>query len=116
MIEEVGIDSLLKVFITNLAYHVLTKYYIFCEQLYIQKEGPAVVTRIAPNCAMIFMHYLETKFLDTTLKKLKLWLRFIEDTFMIWQPGENQLNSFPEEPIIKFIRTKHKDEISFLDT
>ena len=59
MIEETGLDTLQKMFICNLAHQVLTKnYFIFNRQIYIQKQGTAMGTRMAPKYAIIFMHYL----------------------------------------------------------
>ena len=63
MMEDTGLDTLLRMFICNLAHQVLTKnYFIFNKQLYIQKQGTAMGTRMAPNYAIIFMHYLESNF------------------------------------------------------
>ena len=53
-------------------------------------------TRMAPNYAIIFMHYLETNFLTSYPKQLKIWLKFIDDIFMIWRDGEQQLRMFLE--------------------
>ena len=52
-------------------------------------------TRMAPNCAIIFMHYLETNFQTSYPNQPKIWLRFIDDIFMIWKDGE-QLRRFLE--------------------
>ena len=55
--EEDGTDTLLKMFISNLTYQVLTKnYFNFNDQLFEQKQGTAMGTRMAPNYAIIFMH------------------------------------------------------------
>ena len=61
MMEDTGLDTLLRMFICNLAHQVLTKnYFIFNKHLYIQKQGTVMGTRMAPNYAIIFMHYLES--------------------------------------------------------
>ena len=39
-------------------------------------------TRMAPNYTIIFMHYLESNLLETTTRKPKIWLRFIDDIFI----------------------------------
>ena len=63
MMEETGTETLLKMFISNLTYQVLIKnYFHFNDQLYEQKQGTAMETRMAPNHAIIFMHYLEINF------------------------------------------------------
>ena len=85
MIEETGTDTVLKMLISNLTYQVLTKnYFKFNNQLYEQKQGTAMKTRMAPNYAIIFMHALESNFLSTYWTPPSIWLRFIDDTYMIW--------------------------------
>ena len=78
-------------------------------------------TRMAPNFAIMFMHYLETNFLTSYPTPPKNWQRFIDDIFMIWIDGEQQLRMFLEtfnnyHPTIKFTYTMDKNEIAFLDT
>ena len=76
MIEETGLDTLNKMFICNLAHQVLTKnYFTFNGQMYIQKQGIAMGTRMASNYAIIFMHYLESKLLNKSTLKPKTWLK-----------------------------------------
>ena len=109
-------------FIPNLTYQVLTKNcFNFNDQLYEQKQGTAVGSRMAPNYAIIFMHCLETSFLYIYPTPPIVWLRFIDDIFMIWINGEQQLKRFLEilnhhHPTIKFAYTMNKNEITFLDT
>ena len=86
--EDTGLDTLHRMFICNLAHQVLTKnYFQFNGQLYIQKQGTAMGTKMAPNYAIIFMHYLETNILSQSTSKPTTWLRFIDDIFMIWSHG-----------------------------
>ena len=78
-------------------------------------------TRMAPNYAIIFMHYLETNFLTNYPKQPKIWLRFIDDIIMIWQYGRLELDKFLEalnnhHQKIKFTYTADQNEIPFLDT
>ena len=122
MMEDTGTDTVLKMFISNLIHQVLTKnYFKFNDKLYEQIQGTAKGTRMAPNYAIIFMHYLETNFLPNYPKQPKTWLRFIDDIFMIWKDGEQQLMKFLEvlnnyHPTIKFTYIMEKNEIAFLDT
>ena len=79
MMEETGTYTLLKMFISNLTYQVLAKnYFNFNDQLFEQKQGTAMGTRIAPNYAIIFMHYLGTNFLTSYTTPTKILLRFID--------------------------------------
>ena len=88
MMEETGTDTLLKMFISNLTCQVLTKnYFNFFDQLYEQQWG----TRMAPNYATIFMCYLETNFLNSYPRPPRVWMQLIDDTFLIWKYGEQQL-------------------------
>ena len=122
MIEETGLDTLHKMFICNLAHQVLTKnYFTFNRQMYIQKQATAMGTRMVPNYAIIFMHYLESNLLNKSTLKPKTWLRFIDDIFMIWPHGIQTLTLFMDkinshDPTIKFTYEYHKQEIPFLDT
>ena len=50
--------------------------------------------RMAQNYAIIFMHYLESNFLETTTRNPKIWLRFIKNIFMIWSHGLQELKKF----------------------
>ena len=45
-------------------------------------------TRMAPSYANIFMKYVEVQVIETSPKKPTLWLRFIDDIFMIWGHGK----------------------------
>ena len=51
-------------------------------------------TALAPNYANIFMDKFETKALENYSLKPLLWKRFIDDIFMVWSHGEDQLNHF----------------------
>src|SRR5690606_41338463 len=63
-------------------------YFEFNNKYYLQINGTAMGTRVAPSFANIFMGRLEKSFLETQLKPL-VYLRFI-----IWQHGISQLHSF----------------------
>ena len=122
MMEDTGLDTLQRMLICNLAHQVLTKnYFQFNGQLYIQKQGTAMGTKMAPNYAIIFMHYLETNILNQATSKPTVWLRFIDDIFMIWSHGIQKLKLFMEllnnhHPTIKFSYEYNQHEIPFLDT
>ena len=122
MLEEIGNNTLLKMFISNLVHKVLTKnYFSFSGTLYEQIQGTAMGSRMAPNYAIIFMHYLETSFLSNYPKQPMIWLRFIDDIFMILKDGKLELDKFlaalnSHHQKIKFTYTIDQDEIPFLDT
>ena len=51
-------------------------------------------TRMAPSYANRFMKYTEIQPIDTSQKKPKIWLRFIDDVFMISGHGRHELENF----------------------
>ena len=78
-------------------------------------------TRCAPNYAIIFMAELEEQFLATLTLKPRIWKRFIDDIFIIWNHGEEELRHLLEElnqfhPTIKFTEEHSEFGIPFLDT
>ena len=65
--------------------------------------------------------YLETNFLNSYPTPFRVWLGFIDDIFMIWKYGEQQLRRFlvalnHHHSTIKFTYTMNKNEIAFLGT
>ena len=88
---------------------------------YLQKQGTAMGTRMAPSYANIFMGRLERDLLQQTTQKPTTWLRFIDDIFAVWSHGEeslqiflNEINSF--HPTIKFTAEWSRESVTFLDT
>ena len=82
-------------------------YFIFDERFFLQLSGTAMGTKMAPNYANAFMSYLEDNFLSTQDKIPSMYLRYIDDIFMIWPHGEASLKDFFNNfnafhPTIKF--------------
>ena len=110
------------VLVETLLEHILKKnYFEFNNEYYLQISGTAMGTRCAPNYAIIFMAELEEQFLSTVTLKPRIWKRFIDDIFIIWNHGEaelqhllDQLNQF--HPTIKFTEEHSEYGIPFLDT
>ncbi len=107
--------------IRDLARMVLTKnYFKFNNKIYLQVQETAVGTRMAPNYAIIFIHMLETSLLNNYHLQPKLWKRFIDDVFIIWQHGPEELERFLQylnqaHPTIKFTSESSYQAIPFLD-
>ena len=56
-------------------------------------------TRCAPNYAIIiFMAELEEEFLATITLQPRIWKRFIDDIFIIWNHGEMELKHLLVKP------------------
>ena len=110
------------ILVETLLEHILKKnYFEFNNEYYLQISGTAMGTRCAPNYAIIFMAELEEKFLSTLTLKPKIWKRFIDDIFIIWNHGENELQKLLEQlnqfhPTIKFTEEHSEYGIPFLDT
>ena len=88
---------------------------------YLQIGGTAMGTKLAPSYANIFMGDLETRLTSGHHKEPFLWLRFIDDIFVLWTHGANELNQFLDymnhfHESIKFTMECSDTQIVFLDT
>ena len=92
-----------KVLATFLGLILTLNNFIFNSKLYLQIKGCAMGTICAPVYANIFMVYFEEKFIYPLIDaKTLLYLRFIDDIFMIWAKSEKDLIEFLNE-----LNTKH---------
>ena len=84
----------------------------FGDSFYLQKMGTAM--------GSLFMGKLENDFLSAHVLKPTLWLRFLDDIFMILDHSLNELHSFIDtinnfHPCIKFTHTVSQRSVTFLD-
>ena len=96
-------------------------YFLFQDQFFLQKSGTAMGTRMAPQYANLFMGRLEQEFLDSCELKPSLYLRYIDDIFMLWPHGLDALQDFflrfnAFHPTIKFKMDYSSESVNFLDT
>ena len=96
-------------------------YFEFNNETYLQISGTAMGTRCAPNYTIIFMAELEEGFLNESTHQPELWIRFIDDIFMIWKRSTKELEEFIESlnnyhPTIKFTKDINEYRLPFLDT
>ncbi|XP_064469936.1 uncharacterized protein LOC135384676 [Ornithodoros turicata] len=87
---------------------------------YLQVNGTAMGTKMAPNYANIFIGTLEEEFLSKRVKKPTLYKRFLDDIFMVWLHSEDDLITFISDfnqahPAIKFIHSYSAFTVNFLD-
>ena len=73
-----------------------------------QLTGTAIGTTFAPAYAIISMADLEERILKDIELKRRIWWRYIDDIFFIWDHGENLLKQFIEtlhacHPIHQFL-------------
>ncbi|XP_074819362.1 GPI alpha-1,4-mannosyltransferase I, stabilizing subunit [Natator depressus] len=84
-------------------------------------SGTAMGTRMAPQYANIFMADLEQRFLSSRPLTPLLYLRYIDDIFIIWTHGKAALEEFHHDfnnfhPTINLSLVQSTHEIHFLDT
>ena len=88
---------------------------------FLQIGGTAMGTRVAATLANLFMGYFEVKHVYTYKLQPTLWVRFIDDIFLIWPHGKTELESFlthlsKVHSSIKFMSEYSEKEIPFLET
>ncbi|KAF2890759.1 hypothetical protein ILUMI_15414 [Ignelater luminosus] len=108
--------------IIDLTKHCLkSTYVIYKDKRYKQIEGVPMGSPFSPVIANLFMEDLETRALQTASHKPKLWLRYVDDTFVIWTHGREQLDGFLDHlnsihQKIKFtMKTEDNNQLPFLD-
>jgi hypothetical protein len=95
-------------------------FFVFDNQFYLQTKGTAIGTTMAVVYAVIFMHIFETGALSQSRLRPALWLRFIDDIFMVWPHSEASLADFVHylnsiNSSIQFTYSCSKSSIDFLD-
>ena len=74
---------------------VLTKnHFQFNGDNYLQIMGCAMGTKMAPNYASLFMGKFEEDKLNQYHRQPLIWLRFLDDLFLIWEYSEDELLDF----------------------
>ena len=114
--KSISTDSLIELAECVLKNNMFEHNSLFYKQL----RGTAIGTKMAPPYAIIYMSYFEEKFLEEMSLKPLVWWRYIDDIFMLWQHGEEELKKFLEclncyHPTIKFTADYSRDKINFLD-
>ena len=87
---------------------------------YVQVFGTSMGTKMAPSMACLFMGSLEDRLLNSYSKKPSLWLRYIDDVFLLWTHGPEEFQNFVHHcnnfhHSIKFTAETSSHEIPFLD-
>ena len=107
--------------LTELLKMVLTmNNFDFAGRHYLQVGGTAMGTKVAPSFANTFMGWFENIYVYTYHKQPHLWVRFIDDIFVIWTEGPQQLDLFVDYlnnclPSIKFEAETSLSSVNFLD-
>jgi len=94
----------------------------FYDQLYMQVDGVSMGSPLAPIFADIFMTHIEQQLKDyDQFNKIKLYLRYVDDTFIILNDKERDAKRLVEfvnqlHPKLKFTCEEEKNfELPFLD-
>nr|XP_054774674.1 uncharacterized protein LOC129282841 [Lytechinus pictus] len=107
--------------LASLSEFILKHNYIkFDDEYFLQKKGTAMGTKMAPAYANIFMAILEEDFLSNSQLQPTLYLRYIDDIFIIWPHGVDELKSFhdrfeSQNLNIKFTMESSREKVNFLD-
>jgi hypothetical protein len=104
-----------------LEYTLMMNNFDFNGKHYLQVGGTAMGTRVAPSFANIFMADFESKWVYSYPQQPSLWLRYIDDIFMVWTHGRDALDEFLNHlntchHSIKFTAEISDCTIPFLDT
>ena len=80
----------------------------------------AMGTKMAPSYANLFLGYFEANALENAPFQPHTWLRYIDDIFMIWTEGLDNLKIFIDylnniHSTIKFTSSHSSTNIPFLD-
>jgi hypothetical protein len=101
----------------------------FNGSIYRQRLGTAMGTKVAPTYATLVLVFFEEKLFYTVQERFgqefgsfirHSWKRFLDDCFIIWNRGEDQVTDFFNilntlSPTIKFTIESNKEMLSFLD-
>ena len=92
----------------------------FENHIFQQIHGTSMGTIVAPTYANIFMGWLEEKILHSFRLQPLVYLRYLDDIFIIWPHGRSLLQTFIDHAnslhnTIKFTANISSSEIAFLD-
>jgi hypothetical protein len=88
---------------------------------FLQIKGTAIGTKLAPGFANNYVAWFERLFVYLFHNQPLIWLRFIDDIFLVWTHGEEALLEFVEffnsrVDSMKFTVKYSKVSVNFLDT
>ena len=83
------------------------------EKFYEQTDGAAMGSPLSPVIANLYLESLEETAIRSVPFKPKLWVRYVDDTFVIWSHGPDRLRSFhqhlnKQHPNIQFTVEEEK--------
>ena len=92
----------------------------FAGRHFLQIGGTAMGTKVAPSFANTYMGWFESNHVYTYHIQPLLWVRYIDDIFVIWQHGKETFSDFVTHlnqcvPSIKFETDISDSQVHFLD-
>ena len=72
-----------------------TTYFQFQNDYFEQTDGAAMDSPLSPVTANLFMEDLEQKAIQTAVLQPKFWVRYVDNTFVIWPHGKERLFCLP---------------------
>ena len=92
----------------------------FNDKHYLQKQGTAMGTKMAPSYANLFMGKIEKQLQNLGKPHIHTWKRFIDDIFVIWTGSKEDFHTYMEQinqihDTIKFTYEASNTEVTFLD-
>jgi len=69
---------------------------------------------LSPVVANLFMKAFEERALESAVLRPRIWLRYVDDTFVLWPHGEDKLDAFhnhlnAQHQSIQFTMEKESD-------
>ena len=98
-----------------------TTYFEFQEEFYEQTDGAVMGSPLSPVTTNIYTEGFEEEALNTADDQPSLWVRYVDDSFVIWPHGPDKLEAFHRhlnslrESIQLTIEKEENDCLPFLD-
>ena len=94
--------------------------FVFYDHIYLQTSGTAMDTKMAPCFANLYMASIEQTFIDNSPLTPLFNMRLIDDNFMIWTHGSEELEQFTTRansthPSMKFTTDISSTSLPFLE-